>query len=166
MFYDSRKRKLSNVMKALILLIFLILPQGSLAMSILNSLKTCVFSEVKARLVLNGKPLKNAKVTRQWEWHKRRSDEAVTDTEGYVTFPAVYESSITRLLPAEIVIGQSLSVEVENEAVIFWQSSKREAVENSEYAGSSFVVICELSAEKILIEDYGSLIATMCKLGN
>lgn len=135
-------------------------------MPIINPLRTCVFSEVAAQLVLNGEPLKNTKVTRQWEWHKRRSDEAVTDAEGYVTFPAVYESSITRLLPAEIVIGQRLSVEVNNEVITFWQSSKRKAVENSEYGGLPFNMICELSDEKILIEDYGSLIATMCKLGN
>lgn len=155
----------SNMKNVLILsIILMLLPQGTFAMSIFNPTKTCVFSEVKARLVLNGEPLKNAKVTRQWEWHKRRSDEAVTDAEGHVTFPAVYESSVTRLLPAEIVIGQRLSVELNDEVIIFWQNSKREAVENSEYGGSSFDVVCELSEEKVLIESYGSLMATMCKL--
>jgi|SRR5690554_630401 hypothetical protein len=155
----------SNAMKALILsIILMILPQGTFAMSIFNPTKTCVFSEVKARLALNGEPLSNVRVTRQWEWHKRRSDEAITDAEGYVTFPPVYESSVTRLLPAEIVIGQRLSVELKDEVVIFWQNSKREAIENSEYGGSSFDVICELSDEKVLIEEYGSLMATMCKL--
>lgn len=151
-------------MKALVFLTILMLHQGTLGMPIINHLRTCVFSEVTARLVLNGEPLKNIKVTRQWEWHKRRSDEAVTDAEGYVTFPAVYESSITRLLPAEIVIGQRLSVEVNNEVIVFWQSSKRKAAEKSEYGGLPFNMICELSDETILIENYGSLIATMCKL--
>src|SRR5690554_3950759 len=173
LFYLSKRdpRKIqkcdtySNMKNVLILsIILMLLPQGTFAMSIFNPTKTCVFSEVKARLALNGEPLSNVRVTRQWEWHKRRSDEAITDAEGYVTFPPVYESSVTRLLPAEIVIGQRLSVELKDEVVIFWQNSKREAIENSEYGGSSFDVICELSDEKVLIEEYGSLMATMCKL--
>lgn len=133
-------------------------------MSIFNPTKTCVFSEVKARLTLNGEPLKGIKVTRQWEWHKRQSDEAITDAEGYVTFPVVYESSVTRLLPAEIVIGQQLSVILNGEEKIFWSNAKREPKPNSEYGGSSFNVMCELTAEEVVIRDFGSLMLTMCRL--
>lgn len=133
-------------------------------MSFLNPTNTCVFSEVKARLLLNGEPVRNAKVIRQWEWHKRRSDEAVTDDEGFVTFPAVYESSITRLLPAEIVIGQQLSVMVGDQMRIFWTNVKVEAEENSEYGGKEFNVSCELSDEDETTREYGSIMLTMCSL--
>lgn len=147
-----------------ILLIFA--TQGVSAMSRFNPTKTCVFSEVRARLTLNGEPIRNTEVTRQWEWHKRKSDSAFTDDDGYVYFPAVFESSITRLLPAEIVIGQRLSIEVDGEEFKFWQNSKREPQENSEYGGKSFNVSCEITEDKVLIEDYGSMMATMCKLEN
>src|SRR5690606_21292952 len=157
----------SNMKNALILsIILMLLPQGTFAMSIFNPTKTCVFSEVKARLTLSGEPLKGVKVTRQWEWHKRQSDEAITDAEGYVTFPVVYESSVTRLLPAEIVIGQQLSVILNGEEKIFWSNAKREPEQNSEYGGSSFNVMCELTEEEVVIRDFGSLMLTMCKLEN
>lgn len=133
-------------------------------MSIFNSIKTCVFSEVKARLILKGEPLKGVKVIRQWEWHKRRSDEAITDTDGYVTFPAIYESSVTRLLPTEIAIGQQLSVILDGEEKVFWSNAKREPEKNSEYGGSSFNVRCELTDEEVTIRDFGSLMLTMCQL--
>lgn len=125
--------------------------------------KTCVFSEVKARLTIDGEAIRNSKVTRQWEWNQRNSDDAITDGNGYVTFPAVFEASISRLLPTELVIGQQLSIEINGEEKVFWSNSKREPEENVEYGGSPFNVVCELSHKEVLIEDYGSLMVTLCK---
>ena len=130
------------------------------------ALPICVFSAVKARLLLNGKPVSNAKVKRRWSWNKRKFDESVTNDDGYVFFPAVFESSVSRLLPIELVIGQGLLVEIEGEERVFWSNTKREPEENAEYGGTEFDVICELNNEDILIEDYGTLMATMCKLNN
>lgn len=133
-------------------------------MSFFNPTKTCVFSEVKARLLLNGKPISGAKVIRQWNWNKKRTDESVTDEKGYVSFPAVYESSVARLLPTELVVGQQLSVEINGEQKVFWTNGKREPEENAEYGGIPFSVACDLNDEEVLIEEYGSLMVTMCKL--
>lgn len=133
-------------------------------MAFFNPGKTCVFSEVKARLMLEGKPVANAKVVRQWEWHKRQTDEAVTDENGYVYFPAVYESSVTRFLPAELVVGQQLSVLIDGQENIFWSNAKRKPEENSEYGGNNFNVTCELTDEEVVIKEYGALMLTMCKL--
>lgn len=127
--------------------------------------KTCVFSSVKAQLLMNGKPLSNVKVTRKWDWNSEKSDESTTDENGFVTFPAVFESSASRLLPVEIVIAQSLSVQVDGEQKDFWISSKREPEENSEYGGKNIDITCELTDDEQLIKDYGiSKILTMCKL--
>lgn len=133
-------------------------------MSFFNPTRTCVFSEVKARLVLDGKPIVGAKVIRKWNWHKEKSDESITDVQGYVSFPAIYESSVSRLLPAELVVGQQLSVVLGLEEKIFWSNAKRRPEENSEYGGSKFHVACELTEEEVVIKDYGSLMLTMCKL--
>lgn len=135
-------------------------------MGIFDGAKTCVFSEVNARLTLNGEPLANARVVRQWEWNDRKRDEAMSDENGIVSLPAMYESSISRLLPTELVIGQQLSVEVNGEEKVFWTNSKREPEENAEYGGKAFRLSCELSDEEALIEDYGSLMVTMCQLEN
>jgi len=134
------------------------------AMSIFGVGNTCVFSAVKVRLMHNGKPVSNAKVTRQWEWNKRNSDESVTTDDGVVSFPAMFESSMSRLLPMELVIGQQLSVQINGEEKIFWTNSKREPEENAEYGGAKFQLVCELNDEEKLIEDYGSLMVTICKL--
>jgi len=134
------------------------------AMSIFGVGKTCVFSEVKVRLLLDGKPVSDAKVTRKWDWNNKNSDQKITDKSGLVSFPAVFESSVSRLLPMELVIGQQLSVELNGEEKIFWTNSKREPEENAEYGGSPFIAECELSNEEELVEDYGSLMVTMCKL--
>lgn len=152
-------------MKRAVILVFLIIfSQGSVAMAIFDAGKTCVFSEVKAQLTMNGEPIKNAKVIRRWEWNELREDSATTDENGYVEFPAVYESSLTRLLPIELVIGQQLSTVLDDEEINFWTNSKREPDENAEFGGVPFYIVCELSAEEVLIEDYGSLMVTMCKL--
>lgn len=127
--------------------------------------KTCVFSSVKARLLVDGKPVANKKVIRKWNWNNPESDESMTDDNGYVSFPSVFESSVSRLLPIEISISQSLSVEVNGEVKDFWISSKREAEENSEYGGSNIDITCELTGEETLIKDYGiSKILTVCQL--
>jgi len=135
-------------------------------MGIFDAGKTCVFSEVKARVTMNGEPVKNTKVIRRWEWNESHEDSASTDENGYVEFPAVYESSVSRLLPIELVIGQQLSTEINGEEISFWSNSKREPEENTEYGGAKFNIVCELSDEEILIEDYGSLMVTMCKKEN
>jgi len=134
------------------------------AMSIFDVGKTCVFSSVKVQLLQNGKPVVNAKVSREWNWNSSKEDESTTNADGYVTFPAVFESSVSRLLPIEIVITQHLSVNINGEELVFWTNAKRKPEENSEYGGAEFDAICELSEEEVLVEDYGSLMLTKCKL--
>ncbi len=149
---------------AIVLAITLIFSQKVGAMSIFDVGKTCVFSEVKVRLLFNGEPVSNAKVTRQWNWNKLKADENMTNDNGDVSFPAVFESSVSRLLPTELIIGQQLSVHINGEEKVFWTNSKREPEENAEYGGALFQAVCELSNEETLIEEYGSLLVTMCKL--
>jgi len=133
-------------------------------MSFLGMGKVCVFSELTVHLTLDGLPLANKKVTRQWEWDNLNSDEMMTNNDGLVSFPAVFESSVSRLLPMELVVGQQLSVELDGNDKVFWTNSKREPKENAEYGGVVFLADCELNDEEVLIEDYGSLMVTQCKL--
>lgn len=148
-----------------ILTLSLILFSGVQAMSILGIGKTCVFSEVKVRLLNNGKPVSNAKVKRQWEWNTPNSDESVTDGDGYVIFPAVFESSVSRLLPIELVISQQLLVQINGEYKEFWINDRREPEVNAEYNGAEFDVTCELTdEEKLHKAPVGLGRLTVCKL--
>lgn len=126
--------------------------------------KSCVFSSVNMQILKNGKPVKNAQVIRRWEWNDLKEEKTVTDENGYFSLPAVYESSVSRLLPIEFVVGQAILVVDGGKEKRIWSNSKRKTEENSEYGGKSIELTCELNDEKVLIEDYGSLMITMCKL--
>lgn len=129
-----------------------------------NPLKTCVFSAVRARLVVAGEPVKGATVIRRWNWQKPREDKVITDEEGYFRFPAVFEYSILRLLPAEIVIGQGLYVVLEEGETMFWSNARRDSEENTEYQGHPIDMLCDLVEEEVLIEESGAKMVTLCKL--
>ncbi len=126
--------------------------------------KTCVFSSVKMQVIKSGEPVRNAQVIRRWEWNELKEEKTVTDEHGYFSFPAVFESSVSRLLPIELVIAQGIYIIDEGEENRIWSNSKRKPEENAEYGGRSIDLICELKDEKVLIEDYGSLMVTMCQL--
>lgn len=132
-------------------------------MSLFDIGKVCVFSEVKARITVNGEPLKNTVVIRKWEWRELRQDRTTTDENGYFTFPAVFERSImNRALPIELVIAQGLYVETEGEAKKIWSNSKREPEENAELGGQSINLSCELTNDMKITRQYGSIMNTLC----
>ena len=158
-------------------LVFLLLPSILItstlhevrAMDITNPLKTCVFSAVRARLTKNDEPLKGVTILRRWQWHgDEHEDSAVTDAAGQFVFPAVFKSSVTRLLPMEVVIAQSLVAKIDREERIFWVNSKRVAAENSEYNGRPTDLLCELTREmKVYRGGYESgyqVMSTLCTL--
>lgn len=155
-------RSLRIELAGVFLLIFL--SPGVIAMSIFDAVKTCVFSEVRAQLLMNGEPIRNTKVIRRWEWNELREDSTTTDENGYFNFPAIFEFSISQFLPIEVVIGQQLSTTVEGKEIKFWSNSKREPEKNTEYGGDLFIITCELSDEEALIKEFGARMVTMCKL--
>lgn len=131
-------------------------------MSFFNPTKTCVFSEVKAQLAMNGEPLKGATVIRRWEWQELKEERTVTDENGFFQLPAVFESSITRMLPIELVIAQGLYVIVEGEEKKFWSNSKRKPEENVEFNGRPISLFCELTNEMRITREFGSRMNTLC----
>jgi hypothetical protein len=156
-FFSRRRTSLA-------LLLIFAFQQEALPMSLFNPTKTCVFSAVKAKLTRNGVPLKGVTVIRRWKWHEPREDAAKTDDKGQFTFPAVFESSVTRLLPMEVVIGQSMYVKVNGEEEMFWVNSKRDGKENGEYGGRVMSLVCEMTNEMKIYNDGGVMMSTLCSL--
>lgn len=134
-------------------------------MSFFNPPKTCVFSEVKAWLTMNGEPLKNVTVIRRWEWRELKEERTRTDEKGFFQLPAVFESSIARVLPIELVIAQGLYVIVDGEEKKFWSNSKRTPEENAEFGGRSISLLCELTDEMRINREFGSRMNTLCTWG-
>lgn len=148
--------------RAIVMIIAITLSQGALAMSLFDAGKTCVFSNVSAQLTMNGEPLKNVKVIRRWEWSELKEDSTTTDDNGHFEFPAVFEKSVSRLLPVELVIAQGLYVVVNGEEKKFWSNSKREPEENAEFQGKPIALACELTNEMKIYRDFGSRMRTLC----
>jgi len=136
--------------------------QQALPMSLFNPLRTCVFSAVQARLTKNGVPLKGVTVVRRWEWRHAREDSTTTDEQGRFSFPPVFESSITRLMPIELVIAQALYVKLGSEEQNFWTNSKFSAEEHAEYKGKHMALACELTDEMKVTREFGSIMYTLC----
>jgi len=147
---------------AIILVISIFVYQKVEAMSIFDVGKTCVFSEVKAKLTRNGEPLKNTKVIRRWEWNELKEDVTTTDEQGYFEFPAVFEKSITRMLPVELVIAQGLYVEESDGETKIWSNSKREPEENAEFDGRPIEMKCEMTNDMEIHKEFGSRMRTLC----
>lgn len=125
--------------------------------------KTCVFSSVKMQILKNGKPVKNAQVIRRWEWNKLKEEKTTTDENGYFSLPAVYESSVSRLLPIELVIAQGIYVVEEGEEKKIWSNSKRKPDENVEFGGKPIDMRCELTNDLKIYKQFGSRMRTLCE---
>jgi hypothetical protein len=75
--------------------------------------KLCLFSEVKAQIFLNGKPIINALVSRVLEFQKLKTEQTTSDSEGRFYFLAYYELSFLSLIPSELVIAQAITINVD-----------------------------------------------------
>lgn len=131
-------------------------------MSFLGIGKTCVFSSVTAVLTKNGEPLEGVRVIRRWEWNELKQDETTTNEQGVFEFSAVYESSVSRLLPVELVIAQGLYVEIEGREEKIWSNTKRRPEDRAEFGGMEVTLICELTNKRKIYRDFGSVMNTLC----
>ena len=123
----------------------------------------CTFSAISGHILNQGKPVVNAKVIRTTDWKNKKTDEVITDGNGYFDMPAIYESSLASVLPMEFVVAQTIAVVVDGEPVDFWTGVKRKKDENSEGQGEAPVVSCELSNEAAVITVDGQPFITKCK---
>ena len=139
--------------------------QKAQAMSILDAGKVCVFSQIEGRLTRDGEALHNTTVIRRWEWNSMKEDSTITDENGYFEFPSVYERSISRFMPVELVIGQGLYVVESGGETQIWSNSKREPEENAELDGRPLKLVCEMTNEMALHEEFSSLLLTLCVWG-
>ena len=132
-------------------------------MSIFDVGKACVFSEVNLKLSYNGKPAIGAKIWRRISWKKEVITEFQVDDQGEIELPAVYQRSVTKLLPIEFVVSQVFKVSFEGQEFEIWINSKRDPANNSELGGAPLHLNCELTDKAELHEEFGALLLTSCK---
>ena len=134
-------------------------------MSILDTGKACIASELKVTITKNGQPVQSAKVTRNVEWDNvgSKEDSTITDEHGTFMLPAVYMRSLTRsLFPLEFVAKTLLNIEIDGSVQRIFYAVKRSEEENNEFGGVPGILTCELSHEEELKEFGATLIKTRC----
>ncbi|MCW8128693.1 DUF6795 domain-containing protein, partial [Microbulbifer halophilus] len=158
-------RRNLNIGKSFYFLAFIIalIPVSGNTMSSLNPFKACTFSEMKLRLTLDGKPADGAKVTRTVNWKEEVVDTFKADENGTVQLPAMYESSVTQVLPVEFVSSQVISVQYQEKDYKIWVYAKRDPAENFEMSGSPLELDCELSDDPKTERAFDSIVKTSCQ---
>lgn len=132
-------------------------------MASMNPFKACTFSEMKIRLTLDGEPVTGAKVTRTVNWKKEIVDTFRSDSSGFVELPAMFESSVTQVLPVEFVSSQVINVEYKDKDYKIWVYAKRNPEKNYEFDGKPIEMRCELSDTAETQRAFNSVLKTSCK---
>ena len=149
---------------SLLLLIYFSVISTGQAMSIFDAGKVCTFSAVRATVTYEGEPVKGARVTRLTEWKNPNKEITETDDKGIFDFPAIFERSISKYMPMEIVISQQIIVEYQGRLFEIWANGKMNPEEDSEFDGVSIDLDCELTNEAKTYRSNGSLVMTNCTL--
>jgi Domain of unknown function (DUF6795) len=145
-------------------LVFLLLiySYGGQAMSMTDLGKVCLFSKISGVILIDGIPVKNAKLVRTVNLSSKETDETRTDDNGHFEMPAVFARTITKYLPQEFSSNQEIIVHYNNKAYRIWSAVKRKPEENIEARGKPLVVKCELSGEETMIKVNNSPIFSLC----
>lgn len=144
-----------NKLKFSIGLVFLLIALQVSAMSLFG-FKVCLATDVKGSVTLQGKPVANAKVTREVIFRDQKlNSETFTDENGNFSLPAVYDRTVWKHTPFEVVIGQTINIEYDNKLYLALGTSKRNFDINGELnspavinAGKEvipYVLTCELT---------------------
>lgn len=146
--------------KIIVSLVLLIFSYGVYAMAI----KQCLFSEMTGVVTFEGKPAAGVKLVRMVNLDKDVFDETVTDDEGNFHFPAIFRTSLlSKILPMEFVVYQSITAHVKGNEIEMWSGTKRSPEENAESKGKALIVECNLSQPEVsFISVDGNLVHSRC----
>ena len=116
--------------------------------------KMVMWSEMKGRVLMNGKPASGAVLTRNffWQWKSEKgSDQATANAAGEFSFPTIERSSfVGGLLPHQPVIEQVMKIEYQGKTYDAWAFFKYSYENDSETKGKPINLTCRLEAELAL----------------
>lgn len=114
--------------------------------------KMVIWSAMKGRVLLDGKPASGAVLKRSYFWHwksENGADETTANAAGEFSFPAIERSSLLGgLLPHEPVIEQAIVIEYQGKSYKAWNYAKRDYNANDENNGRPIDVTCRLEGER------------------
>lgn len=118
--------------------------------------------EVKGAVTQNGEAVVGAKVKRTLIYNdKTYTATTVSQADGGFSFPAQDVSSVMKLLPAELVVTQKITINVDGKDYLAWETVKRD--DNDGLVSKLAQLKCELSDESQAYEDERSVIVGICR---
>lgn len=143
-------------------------------MSIFDSMKVNLFSEMKGVITFNGKPVAGALVSRTAVPNndKEYTDSTTSDSEGRFYFNKMEAHLFLKLLPTQIIVYQKVIVEHENKQHVAWETSSANGKNKGELNEMDIIgtdeevdidLSCELTEqEKDKAGSYTTVISGIC----
>ncbi len=116
-----------------------------------------LFSAVTGQVVVNGEAVAGAEVEQKAQ--DSSGDPVVRTTktgpDGRFQFDEITVSKgLLGFLPSEVVVQQEITITHEGKAVTGWQYTKRDGAPGSESAGKEFSLVCDVSNEADITDNY------------
>jgi hypothetical protein len=123
-----------------------------------------LFSPLEGKLTFNGKPAAGAKIKLwlAWKDQKGESEYFSVNENGYFSIPEKTVEYKQNALQ-QISIGQTVTVEYNNQEYLIWRGGKSSTHIYGELGGKPNDLICELTAEEMDAHLEHALIETLCK---
>jgi len=95
--------------------------------------KICLASQMKGTVTFQGSPVSGEKVTRTVLYNNKEwVDETTTDTNGQFSFDSLYERSVWKHSPFEVLISQDIKIDYKGETHEGIRISKRNFADQGE----------------------------------
>ena len=129
-------------------------------------LKKILFSNVHGIVLIGGTPVKDALVTRWFEFgftEESKTDTATTNSNGEFTFPQISRLSLlASIAPAQPDVPQKISITHGGKEYLAWLFTKKNYDANGELRGKPIDLVCELTNERIY--DEKTQVSGICRL--
>lgn len=137
---------------------------GVNSMALFDFLKVYLFSEVNGFVLMDGKPVVGAEITRTAQsGQKIYSDKFYTDENGKFHFDSLSINSVSKIFPAETVITQKISINHNGNQYLAWKTVKRTPDKVDELQIKLNNLKCELRNSENQIETERGVIIGICE---
>jgi hypothetical protein len=128
--------------------------------------KKILFSNVRGVVLIRGTPVKDALVTRWFEFgftEESKTDTATTNGNGEFAFPEISRISLlASIAPAQPDVPQKISITHGGKEYMAWLFTKKNYDANGELRGKPIELVCELTNERIY--DETTRVSGICRL--
>src|SRR5690606_25316302 len=145
-------------------LVISIYSMEGVAMSLFSRTDVVLFSPMEGKMTFEGKPAVNAKIVRTviWKGDDGETDIFYTAEDGTFKLP-IKRAKVRIPLLAEFVLTQEVSVFYKDQEFTVWVRSKEDLDIYGELGGKPKNFRCELTDERVRLEEFWGLFGTSCK---